>query len=421
MSAFAVTGVVKRLVGLIIESHGPRGAVGDLCRIQLRSGESVPAEIIGFSGGLTRLLPLTRLQGVAAGDLVYHVSQGQWIHAGRSMLGRVLDGFLEPIDGRGALFTRHRTQLKNQPPGPLERRRITEILATGIRVLDSLLTVGKGQRLGIFSGSGIGKSVLLGMLSRYARADVNVIALIGERGREVREFIEKDLGPEGLARSVVVAVTSDQPALAKIRGAWAATAIAEYFRDLGLDVILMMDSVTRFAMAQREVGLAVGEPPTTKGYTPSVFSLLPRLLERSGTSPRGTITGFYNVLVEGDDMLEPVADAVRSILDGHIVLSRQLASANHYPAVDPLESISRVMVDIVPPEHLAAAKQILTHMATYREAEDLIHIGAYVKGSSAEIDQAVERNPAIRAFLKQDLAEFSDFNRTREQMGRLLV
>ncbi|MBL7033719.1 MAG: FliI/YscN family ATPase [Candidatus Delongbacteria bacterium] len=420
MSTFAITGIVKRLLGLVIESHGPRGAVGDLCRIQLRSGESVPAEIIGFTGEMTQLFPLTRLQGIAAGDLVYHVSQGQWAQVGRSMLGRVLNGFLEPIDGRGELFTRHRTPLKNQPPGPLERRRITEVLPTGIRALDALLTVGKGQRIGIFSGSGIGKSVLLGMLSRYAQADVNVIALIGERGREVREFIEKDLGPEGLARSVVVAVTSDQPALAKIRGAWAATAVAEYFRDQGKDVLLMMDSVTRFAMAQREVGLAVGEPPTTKGYTPSVFALLPGLLERSGTSPRGTITGFYNVLVDGDDMLEPVADAVRSILDGHVVLSRKLAAANHYPAIDPLDSISRVMVDIVDPEQMAAARQVLSHLATYREAEDLIHIGAYVKGSSAAIDQAVDRIPAIRAFLRQDLQEFSDWRQTVDRLQQLV-
>ena len=420
MSCLPVTGIVKRLAGLVIESLGPRGAVGDLCNIKLRSGELVPAEIIGFSGELTRLFPLTRLQGVAAGDLVYHVSQGQWVHAGRSMLGRVLDGSLNPIDGKGQLFTRHRAQVKNEPPGPMERKRITEVLATGIKALDGLLTVGKGQRLGIFSGSGVGKSVLLGMLARYARSDVNVIALIGERGREVKEFVEKVLGPEGLARSVVVVVTSDQPALAKIHGAWAATAVAEYFRDQGNDVLLMMDSVTRFAMAQREVGLALGEPPTTKGYTPSVFAMLPGLLERSGTSSAGTITGFYNVLVEGDDMMDPVADAVRSILDGHIVLSRKLAVANHYPAIDPLESISRVMIDVVSQEHQAAARRVLSMMATHREAEDLIHIGAYVKGSSAEIDQAVDRFPAIRRFLKQDLQEQSDFQSSEQQLQQLI-
>ncbi|MCM8773676.1 MAG: FliI/YscN family ATPase, partial [Candidatus Omnitrophica bacterium] len=306
--------------------------------------------------------------------------------------------------------------VRKTPPHPLSRSRIKEVLATGVRSIDGLLTLGKGQRIGIFSGSGIGKSVLLGMIARYSSADVNVIALIGERGREVRDFIEKDLGEEGLKRSVVVVSTSDQPALVRIKGAEIATAIAEYFRDQGLDVMFMMDSVTRFAMAQREVGLAIGEPPATKGYTPSVFALLPKLLERSGTSDKGTITGIYTVLVEADDMNEPVADTVRSILDGHIVLSRQLASSGHYPPVDILASISRLMIDVVDEKHYECASKLREVLVTYKGAEDLVNIGAYVKGSNPKIDYALEMLPKVNEFLRQKIEEKAQFSSTVERL-----
>jgi flagellum-specific ATP synthase len=335
------------------------------------------------------------------------------------LLGRVLDGLGRPMDDKGALEAEGVRPAFGMPPEPLKRERILEPLATGIRPIDALLTCGRGQRIGIFSGSGIGKSVLMGMIARNTSAQVNVIGLVGERGREVREFIEKDLGEEGLSRSVVVAVTSDQPALIRIKGAQVATAIAEDFRDRGMDVMLMMDSVTRLAMAQREIGLTIGEPPTTRGYTPSVFAMLPKLLERSGASDKGSITGMYTVLVEGDDMNEPVADHVRSILDGHIVLSRKLAARNHYPAIDVLESVSRLMFDIVDADHLKAARIMLEHLAIYRDSEDLINIGAYVKGSNPKIDLAIEKIDAIQEFLKQNITDRGDYNFTRQRLMEL--
>ena len=334
------------------------------------------------------------------------------VNVGTSLLGRVIDGLGRPIDGKGAIEPDELRSVNNAPPNPLTRKRITEPIATGIRSIDTLLTCGKGQRVGIFAGSGVGKSVMLGMIARRTSADVNVICLVGERGREVGEFLDRELGEEGLNRSVVLVATSDQAALIRIKAVFMATTIAEYFRDQGLDVMLLMDSVTRFAMAQREVGLAIGEPPTTKGYTPSVFALLPKVLERAGNSNKGSITGLYTVLVEGDDMNEPVADAVRSILDGHIVLSRRLASAGHYPAVDVLESISRVMPSVTKEDHRQAVHKILDMMATYREAEDLINIGAYVKGSNPRIDMAIGRIGAIRSFLRQRSDEQVEFGQS---------
>jgi flagellum-specific ATP synthase len=332
----------------------------------------------------------------------------------------VLDGLGRPIDGKGRIARAQSAEISGTPPNALTRRRVDTPLSLGVRAIDGLLTCGRGQRVGIFAGSGVGKSTVLGMIARNTEADVNVIALVGERGKEVRDFVERDLGEAGLRRSVVIVATSDQPALVRIKAAFVATRIAEYFRDGGLDVMLMMDSVTRFAMAQREVGLAIGEPTTTRGYTPSVFALLPKLLERAGTSERGTITGLYTVLVDGDDMNEPVADAVRSILDGHIVLSRKLAAANHYPAIDVLASVSRVMSDVVSPAHAAGASAVRDLMATYREAEDLINIGAYVAGSNARVDLALARHDEIRAFLRQGINEkttFADAQRAISAFG----
>jgi flagellum-specific ATP synthase len=340
---------------------------------------------------------------------------------GDELLGRVLDGLGRPMDGKGALLTREVRSIYNTPPNPLDRRRIREPIVTGIRSIDALLTCGKGQRVGIFAGSGVGKSVMLGMIARNTSADVNVIALVGERGREVAEFLDQELGREGLRRSVVVVATSDQAPLIRLKAAFMATTIAEYFRDRGKDVMLMMDSVTRLAMSQREVGLAIGEPPTTKGYTPSVFAMLPKLLERAGTSRQGSITGLYTVLVEGDDMTEPVADAVRSILDGHIVLSRRLASAGHYPAVDVLESVSRVMPAITSEDHRRTVHRIVDMMATYREAEDLINIGAYVKGSNPRIDEALQTWDHIREFLRQRADERAEYTESLRRVMALIT
>jgi flagellum-specific ATP synthase len=343
------------------------------------------------------------------------------IMVGDVLLGRVIDGLGRPIDGKGPIEAREIRSIHGAPPNPLERQRIAEAIATGIRSIDALLTCGKGQRVGIFSGSGVGKSTLLGMIARDTSADVNVIALVGERGREVGEFIDRELGADGLRRSVVVVATSDKPALIRIKAAFMATAIAEYFRDRGLNVMLLMDSVTRLAMAQREVGLAIGEPPTTKGYTPSVFAMLPKLLERAGNAKRGSITGLYTVLVEGDDMNEPVADAVRAILDGHIVLSRRLASAGHYPAIDILESVSRVMPAITTEVHRRAAQRLLDLAATYRENEDLINIGAYAKGSNPRIDEAIAMIQQIRAFLRQGVDEREEFGRGIQKLTNLMA
>lgn len=412
-------GRVTQVIGLVIESDGPSVSIGETCIIENGShGNTVPCEVVGFRGDKVLLMPLGDLSGIAPGSRVTATRQPLVISVGHELFGRVLDGLGQPIDGKGPIVSSTKRTVSKSAPDPLRRKRISKPLATGIRAIDGMLTCGKGQRIGIFAGSGVGKSVLLGMIARNSEADVNVIALVGERGREVRDFIDKDLG-EGISKSVVVAVTSDQPSLIRVKGAMTATTIAEYFRDLGLDVMLMMDSVTRVAMAQREIGLAIGEPPTSKGYTPSVFALLPKLLERSGTSEVGSITGLYTVLVEGDDMTEPIADAVRSILDGHIVLTRKLANANHYPAIDVLESVSRLMIDVVSEEHYAAANRIREIMAVYRESEDLINIGAYNKGSNPKIDLAIEKIGPITAFLRQGINERSNFDETLKRLKAL--
>jgi len=399
-------GKVRQVIGVVIESLGPNMAVGETCRISYkRTAEPVLAEVVGFRDNKVLIMPLGEMKGIGAGSDVVALGKPLEIGVGDQLLGRVLDGLGQPIDGKGDIFCERRMEVTAAPPPPLSRKRIVEPLALGVRAIDGPLTCGKGQRIGIFAGSGVGKSTVLGMIARNTAADVNVIALVGERGKEVLDFIERDLGPEGLRRSVVIVSTSDQPALVRIKAAFVAMTVAEYFRDQGLDVTFMMDSVTRFAMAQREVGLAIGEPTTTRGYTPSVFALLPRLLERAGTSERGTITGLFSVLVDGDDMNEPVADAVRSILDGHIVLSRQLASANHYPAIDLLQSVSRVMPDVVSKEHYASASALRDVLATYREAEDLVNIGAYVPGSNPRVDVALAKIDRARAFLQQGIYE----------------
>jgi flagellum-specific ATP synthase len=410
-------GKVRQVIGVVIESLGPHMAIGETCHIQYkRTAEPVLAEVVGFRDNKVLIMPLGDLMGIGAGSEVVSLGKQLEIGVTDQLLGRVLDGLGHPIDGKGRIFAEKRAQIVNAPPDALSRKRITQPLALGIRAIDGAMTCGKGQRVGIFAGSGVGKSTILGMIARNTAADVNVIALIGERGKEVRDFIERDLGEEGLRRSVVVVSTSDQPALVRIKAAFVATTIAEYFRDQGLDVMFMMDSVTRFAMAQREVGLAIGEPTTTRGYTPSVFALLPKLLERAGTAQSGTITGLYSVLVDGDDMNEPVADAVRSILDGHIVLSRKLAAANHYPAIDVLSSVSRVMPDVVDQNHYSAASALREVMATYRDAEDLINIGAYVPGSNPRVDLAVSKIEAIRHFLRQGIYETAAYHETVSQL-----
>lgn len=422
ISAIKQNGKVTQVVGLVIESLGPPAQVGELCHIQISRNEPpVAAEVVGFKENKVLLMPLGEMSGIKPGSEVIASGRSLSVGVGSALLGRVLDGLGRPMDGKGPIITTKEYPLHNKPPDPLTRKRIKEHLTLGVKAIDGTLTCGKGQRVGIFAGSGVGKSTLLGMIARNTEADINVIGLIGERGREVRDFIEKDLGEEGLSRSVVVVATSDQPALIRLKGAFTATAIAEYFRDLGSDVMFMMDSVTRFAMAQREVGLAIGEPPATRGYTPSVFALLPRLLERSGTSKRGTITGLYTVLVEADDMNEPIADAVRSILDGHIVLSRKLATQNHYPAIDVLQSVSRVMPDIVGKEHVSVAGLLRDTLATYQEAEDLINIGAYVSGSNPKIDYAIGLIDQIKDFLKQEVDEREDFDHTVHDLANIFL
>lgn len=414
------SGRVKQVIGLVIESQGPSAQIGEICSIQTNGGEPIKAEVVGFKENKVLLMPLGEMDGLMPGSDVQATGESLEVGVGFGLLGRILGGLGEPIDGKGPLAIEDHYCVNNQPPNPLHRRRIEEPLSVGVKAIDSILTCGKGQRVGIFSGSGVGKSTLMGMLARNTEADINVIALIGERGREVRDFIEKDLGPEGLKRSVVVAATSDQPALVRLKGAFVATAIAEFFRDQGKDVMLMMDSVTRFAMAQREVGLAIGEPPTTRGYTPSVFAALPKLLERSGSGKHGSVTGLYTVLVEADDMNEPIADAVRSILDGHIVLSRKIASKNHYPAIDVLESVSRLMIDVVRPYHNEAAGKIRDLLATYKDAEDLINIGAYVSGSNPRIDEAIEKIESVNNFLKQNIDENYNYEQTVTGLLQLL-
>ncbi|NLM14009.1 MAG: flagellar protein export ATPase FliI [Epulopiscium sp.] len=414
-------GRVSQVVGLTIESIGPISNVGDMRFIQSQNHEnSVMAEVVGFKDNRILLMPLGDMEGIGPGSIVEAAKNVLSVPVGPQLLGRVLNGLGYQIDEKDPINCDKQYPIQNQPPDPLKRKRIKDVLPLGVKVIDGLLTVGKGQRLGIFAGSGVGKSTLLGMIARNTKADINVIALIGERGREVREFIEKDLKEDGLKRSVVVVATSDQPALVRLKAAQTATAIAEYFRDEGKDVLLLMDSLTRFSMAQREVGLAVGEPPVTRGYTPSVFAAMPKLLERAGNSDKGSITGLYTVLVDGDDMTEPVTDTARGILDGHIVLSRKIANKNQYPAIDVLQSVSRVMSDIVSPQHKEMAFNIKKLLAVYREAEDLINIGAYVKGSNEEIDEAVAKYKAILAFLTQKVEEKYELDEVLEEMNKIV-
>ena len=397
-------GKVASVIGTVIEVTGLDASVGELHSIHVNDGAQIQAEVVGLKNDRTLLMPLDRIEGIKSGCLVEATPQSMSIKVGMNLLGRVIDANGKPLDDKGPLTECQNYSVHNDPPSPLKRRNIDEDLETGINAIDAFMTVGKGQRMGIFAGSGVGKSTLMGMIARHSSAPINVIALVGERGREVKEFIEDILGPEGLARSVVVATTSDKAAMSRVKAAYTATAVAEYFRDAGNDVLLMMDSVTRVAMAQREIGLASGEPPTTKGYTPSVFAMLPKLLERAGRTAKGSITGLYTVLVDNDDMNEPIADAVRSILDGHIVLSRSLAHKNHYPAIDVLESISRIMTNIVDDEKQQVSRQARELLATYSEAEDLISIGAYSKGANPKIDKAVSKIDDLNGFLKQRTA-----------------
>lgn len=410
MDSLRLNGKVAQVIGVVVESNGPPAHIGEVCHIATGHNEPpIAAEVVGFRDNRVLLMPLGELHEISQGDEVTATGSSLKVRVGPGLLGRVLDGLGQPMDGKGPIEACAEAPVNRQPPNPMQRARIAEPLAFGVRAIDGLLTCGKGQRVGIFAGSGVGKSTLLGMIARNTEADVNVIALIGERGREVRDFIERDLGEEGLKRSVVVVATSDQAAICRLKGAMVATTIAEHFRDQGLNVMLMMDSVTRFAWAQREIGLAVGEPPTTRGYTPSVFAVLPRLLERSGTADAGSITGIYTVLVDGDDMNEPIADAVRSILDGHIVLSRALVAQNHYPAIDVLNSVSRLMSEIAAPDHKAAAGEMRDLMATYKSAEDLINIGAYVPGSNPKIDRARSLIADVNGFLRQRVEEPAPF------------
>lgn len=416
-----VRGKVTRIVGMVIEGHCPRATIGSLCEIMPLDGQDcMLAEVVGFRDQSALLMPLGEMHGLGAGSLIRVLDASAYIQVGPKLLGRVVDAMANPVDGRGPVECTDNCKLYQLPPSPMQRDPINEPLDLGVRCINGMLTCGMGQRMGIMAGSGVGKSVLLGMMARNTQADVNVIALIGERGREVREFIEDDLGEEGLARSVVVTATSDQSPLLRMRGAFIAMAAAEYFCAQGKHVLLLMDSVTRFAMAMREIGLAVGEPPTTKGYTPSVFSRLPKLLERAGNfSGMGSITGLFTVLVEGDDMNEPVADAVRSILDGHIVLSRNIAAKNHYPAIDVLHSSSRVMNRLVDKDHADLSAKIRETMAIYAEQEDLINIGAYQAGSNPKIDMALKYIDPINDFLRQDLAEQATLEQTREEMKNI--
>ena len=414
------TGVIEKVQGLILESRGPHAVVGELCQILVPKGRgAVWAEVVGFRQGAIQLMPYDDMAGIEPGCAVIATGEFLSVPVSRKLLGRVLNSMGKPIDEKGNIGSKEWYSVFADPPDVLKRRRITERMVTGVRSLDFFTPAGKGQRLGIFSGSGVGKSTLLGMIARNTRADVNVIALIGERGREVREFIENDLGPEGLKRSVIVVSSSNTPPLARLRGAYAATAVAEYFRDQGKDVMLLFDSVTRFARAQREIGLAVGEPPAQRGYTPSVFSTLPKLLERCGTSEKGSITGFYTILVDGDDMDEPISDAVRGILDGHIILTRKLAERHHYPAVDVLKSLSRLGVRISGKQTLEAAGKLRRLLAAYDGAEDLISIGAYVKGTVPDVDEAISKLPDLNSFLIQEIEEKGEMNDTLNRASKI--
>ncbi len=421
LNTFKKFGRVVRVVGLMIESQGPESSIGDVCHIHLsqglKEGKTIMAEVVGFREEIVILMPYTDIQDIASGCLVEGIGKPLEIKVGMNLLGKVLDSLGNPMDDSQLPRGLSTVRTDREPPNALSRPPIDEKLEVGVKAIDGMLTVGNGQRVGIFAGSGVGKSTLLGMIARNTKADINIIALIGERGREVREFVERDLGPEGLKRSIVIAATSDQPALMRIKGAFTATAIAEYFRDKGLNVMLMMDSVTRVAMAQREIGLAVGEPPATRGYTPSVFGILPKLLERTGTNEHGAITAFYTVLVDGDDMNEPIADTVRGILDGHIVLDRTLANKGQYPAINVLSSVSRLMNHITSEEHLKAAEKLRELYYTYDKSEDLINIGAYKRGTSQEVDLAIDYEPLITNFLKQS---FNDNISMEETVNELI-
>ncbi len=419
MDPVRLNGRVCQVVGVVVESLGPASRVGEICRIHTgRQRPPIPAEVVGFRGNRVLLMPLGGMEDIAHGDEVVATGHLLTVRVGRGLLGRVLDGLGRPLDRQGQIVCGSPRCVQQSAPHPLRRKRILEPLSLGVRAIDAFLTCGKGQRIGIFSGSGVGKSTLLGMMARNSTADVNVIALIGERGREVREFIEGILGEDGLARSVVITATSDQPAIQRVKAALVATTIAEYFRDEGLDVLLTMDSVTRIAWAQREIGLAIGEAPTTRGYTPSVFATLPQLLERAGAGERGTITGLFTVLVEGDDLNEPVADMVRGVLDGHIVLTRDLAEKGHFPAIDILASVSRLMPHVTTPEQRRAAMEVRRLVAAYRSAEDLINIGAYSEGSNPEVDRATAMIGKISAFLQQTSEEDC---RWEDTIARLLA
>lgn len=416
-----VSGRVCEIIGLLVEGEGPPASIGEVCDIYANDqAKPVPAEVVGFKKGRVLLMPLETNRGLSPGCRILSVGKRATSGVGPGLLGRVLDGLGNPIDNKGPMACTEQYPLYADHINPLQRGRIKEPVDLGVRVLNGLFSCGRGQRMGVFAGSGVGKSVLMGMMAKNTDAQVNVIGLIGERGREVREFLEKNLGEAGLQKSVIIVAASDMHPLIRTRAAFLATAVAEYFRDQGQDVLLMIDSLTRFAMALREIGLSVGEPPTTKGYTPSVFSVLPKLLERAGIiEGGGSITGLYTILVEGDDFNEPISDSARSILDGHIALSRHLANQNHYPAVDILESISRVMVDIVDEEHRKLAGECVQIMATYRKAEDLINIGAYVAGSNPDIDYAIKMMPRVNAFLQQGMDEKVSYRQTREELQQL--
>ena len=419
INPLTITGRVVQVVGLTVEIMGLNCQIGEICDIQTSNKNSLMAEVVGFRNNRMLLMPLGNMEGIQPDSTVRSVSQAFKAPVGQSLIGRVLNGLGEPIDGKGPLKVSAWRSINQTPPHPLQRAAIEEPLVTGVRVIDGMLTCGKGQRMGIFAGSGVGKSTLLGSIARNSESDISVIALIGERGREVREFLERDLGPEGLARSVIIVSTSDQPALMRLKAASIAMTIAESFRDEGMDVMFMMDSVTRYAMAQREIGLSIGEPPASKGYTPSVFALLPRLLERAGKGEVGSITGFFTVLVEGDDFNEPICDAVRGILDGHIILSRTLAARNHYPAIDVLNSVSRVMPALTTKDHLQMAAFARKNLAVYEKIRDLVNIGAYVKGSDPEADTALLIMPELNRFLQQDRSDASSFGATLQVMAEI--
>ena len=415
-----ILGKVSKLIGLVIEATGLSCSMGEMCQVIKSDGSFVDAEVVGFKEDNVLLMPFQETVGIAAGSRVRLHPKPFSVKVGPQILGRILDGMGNPIDGFGSLNTKIKQPVYNKPPDPLNRQSVDKIMETGIRSIDGFTTIGKGQRMGIFAGSGVGKSVLLSILAKQSKADVNVIALIGERGREVKEFIDKNLGEEGLKKSVIIVSTSDQAPMLRLKAALTATAISEYFRDQGKDVMFMMDSLTRVAMAQREIGLAVGEPPTTKGYTPSVFSLLPKIIERAGNGAVGSITGLYTILIEGDDLDDPIGDTSRSLLDGHIVLSRKLASMGHYPPVDVLNSISRLANDIISDGHKDQKKKILSLLSAYKENEDLISVGAYEEGSNTLIDEAIKAKESISDFLIQDMNDSTDFHYMQNEMNKLV-